>query len=117
MGGYLALHLLGIDQVERDYVELPADLTIHDLTQSPLTEQLTVIGRITNSSEKTYRPVFVDLDISSNNVLIFRCRQSDMSYVPPQSTVPFQMSCPDVKTAKLPQGVTFSATVNGASFN
>jgi len=116
LGGYVALLVLGLGPTKSNFVELPTDLKIHDLTQSPLTEELTVIGRITNSSARTYRPVFVDLEIFSGKSLMYRCRQSDMSYVPPKSTVNFQMSCPDVKASKLPPGVTFSASVNSASF-
>ena len=115
-GGYLAMVAFGLAPAKQNYVELPSDLKIHDLKSSPLTEQLTVIGRITNSSTKTYRPVFVDLDISNGGALLLRCRQSDMSFVPPKSTIDFQMSCPEVKTNKLPQGASFHATVNSASF-
>ena len=115
-GGYLAVLAFGLAPTKQNYVEFPNDLKINDLKSSPLTEQLTVVGHITNSSTRTYRPVFVDLNISNGNALLLRCRQSDMSYVPPKSTIDFQMSCPDVKTSKLPPGTSFHATVNSASF-
>jgi len=115
-GGYLAMLAFGLTPTKPNYIEFPNDLKIHGLKSSPLTEQLTVVGRITNSSTKLYRPVFVDLNILNGKVLLLRCRQSDMSYVPPKSTIDFQMSCPDVKTSKLPPGASFHATVNSASF-
>ena len=99
-----------------DYVEYPKDLTFHDLKPSPITDHLTVVGKISNASDKTYRPIFVDLDVMSAGSMIFRCRQSDMSYIPPSATIDFQMSCSDAKIDKLPPDVTFRATVNSASF-
>ncbi len=118
VGGYLGLIVLGMAPTSEpsNYVEYPKDLTIHDLRLSPVTDNLTVVGKISNSSSKTYRPVFVDLDVLSGDSVIFRCRQADMPYVPPASTIDFQMTCSDAKVAKLPAGVTFRATVNSASF-
>ena len=118
VGGYLGLVVLGMapNSEPSNYVEYPRDLTIHDLQPSPVTDYLTVMGKISNSSSKTYRPVFVDLDVLSDGSVIFRCRQSDMSYVPPSSTIDFQMTCADARVDRLPPGVTFRATVNSAFF-
>lgn len=117
-GGYLGLIVVGLEptSMPNDYVEYPKDLTIHDLKPSPITDHLTVVGKISNASDKTYRPIFVDLDVMSAGSMIFRCRQSDMSYIPPSATIDFQMSCSDAKIDKLPPDVTFRATVNSASF-
>ncbi len=118
LGGYLGLVVLGIAPTSEpsNYVEYPKDLVIQDLQASPITDHLTVVGKISNSSSRTYRPVFVDLDVMEGDVVIFRCRQSDMSYVPAGATLDFQMSCVDAKADKIPAGVTFRATVNSASF-
>ena len=116
VGGYLTALALGLGPSKRNYVEYPTDLKIHDLKASPLTDHLTVVGRITNSSARTYRPIFVDLEVLQGGSLLIRCRQSDMSYVPPKSTVSLQMSCQDILASKLPKGTTFVATVNSASF-
>ena len=116
LGGYAAAMALGLGPTEPKYAEFPQDLKIHDLKISPLTEKLTVVGKITNSSDKTYRPGFVDLDILHGGALLHRCRQADMSYVPPHATTDFQMQCEDVIVSKLPKDASFRAVVNGASF-
>jgi hypothetical protein len=117
LGGYLAALALGVSPGKpHNYVEYPTDLKIYDLKASPLTHSFTVVGRITNSSSRTYRPIFVDLEVHRGDSLLLRCRQSDMSYVPPKSSIGFQMSCPDVVPQRVPKDATFSAIVNSASY-
>ena len=52
VGGYLGLVVLGLEptSMPNDYVEYPKDLTIHDLKPSPITDHLTVVGKISNAS-------------------------------------------------------------------
>ncbi|GGD47928.1 hypothetical protein [Pseudoxanthomonas indica] len=116
-GGYAAAMALGLGEDKRGFVEFPTDLEIDQLKASPVSEHLTVVGRITSTSARHYRSVFVDLDVRDKDTLLVRCQQVHSGSVLPKGSRSFQVTCPDVLTSKVPAGVTFAATVSSASYD
>ncbi len=92
--------------------ELAKDLQLHSIQTEPNTDQLTITGRVQNSSTNTWRGVNLDVIYYVEEIEMGRCGYAGAEDLAPGKTYHFSSTCP-IAANKLPSQFSYKVFFSG----